>query len=265
MGLSRRVTKGRGGGRGANGRGGGRGASGRGGFRARGGGRGRGRAQPWTVKATLCATGGRCGRKCRPIETARGVDKLGNNRQFVKVDRISTWLCKSVTGKTGLGKWSRLCPILTTVGKAYLAAVDPGSYTPPDVEVAPADVAHDPMEKMQLQEVELATPSPEELAKKKAKTKAMFSNQVVEVRVPQDSELLARRTKDARVIRILAKPADHRVFWIDEEDLDWLVRVMIVEFDLRGVPQLREQEYGSLPAPPPPAAHEDSFFGASRT
>ena len=167
MGLSKRVTKGRGGGRGANGRGGGRGASGRGGVRARGGGRGRGRAQPWTVKATLCATGGRCGRKSWPLETTKGVDKAGNNRTFVKIDRASAWLCKSVTGKTGIAKWSRLCPILTTVSAAYLAVVDPDSYTAPEVDVAPADVVHDPMDKMQLEGVESAAPSREEPRKEK--------------------------------------------------------------------------------------------------
>ena len=46
----------------------------------------------------------------------------------MKVDRFSTWMCNSVTGKTGLAKWSRLCPILKTVSAAYLAAVDPDSY-----------------------------------------------------------------------------------------------------------------------------------------
>ena len=173
-------------------------------------------------------------------------------------------MCKSVTGKTGLAKWSRLCPILTTVSAAYLAAVDPDSYKAPEVDVTPADVVHDPMDKMQLEGVESATPSREDASKEKRRTKTVFSNQVVEVRVPQDSELLARRTKDARVIRILAKPADHRVFWIDEEDLDWLVRVMIVEFDLRGVPQLRELEYGSVPAQPAPAAGASSVEGAGQ-
>ena len=263
MGLAKRATKGRGGGRGANGRGGGRGASGRGGGRARGGGRGRGRA-PWSLKASLCATGGRCGRKCYPLETTRGVDTLGHNRQFVKVDRFSTWLCKSVTGKTGLAKWSRLCPILTTVSAAYLAAVDPDSYKAPEVDVTPADVVHDPMDKMQLEGVESTAPPSEELAKKRTRTKAVFSNQVVEVRVPQESELLARRTQDARVIRILAKAADNRVFWLDEEDIDWLIRVMIVEFDLRGVPQLREQEYGSAPARPAPTASASSVEDAGQ-
>ena len=173
-------------------------------------------------------------------------------------------MCKSVTGKTGLAKWSRLCPILTTVSAAYLAAVDPDSYKAPEVDVTPADVVHDPMDKMQLEGVESTAPPSEELAKKRTRTKAVFSNQVVEVRVPQESELLARRTKDARVIRILAKAADNRVFWLDEEDIDWLIRVMIVEFDLRGVPQLREREYGSIPAQPAPAAGASSVEGAGQ-
>ena len=67
------------------------------------------------------------------------------------------------------------------------------------------------------------------------------------MRVGHDSELLARRSDEARTIRVLAKPGDHRIFWLDEEDLDWFIRTMIVEFDLRGQPQLRENEYGGVP------------------
>ena len=83
----------------------------------------------------------------------------------------------------------------------------------------------------------------------------------MELRVPHESELLARRSKDARVIHVWAKPGDPRVFWLDEEDLDWLIRIMIVEYDLGGVPQLRDCDYGSVPAPP--SCHTSQASAAS--
>ena len=84
----------------------------------------------------------------------------------------------------------------------------------------------------------------------------------MEVRVPAESELLARRSQAARVIRLLAKPGDHRVFWLDEEDIHWLVSVMILEYELRGVPQLRADEYGGVRAQPAPGAQAPSVEGA---
>ena len=84
----------------SNGRGGGRargGGRGRGGGRVRGVGRDRGRqALPWQLRASLCATGGRCGKKLWPMETSTAVDASGVNRQFVKVEQRALELTRSV-------------------------------------------------------------------------------------------------------------------------------------------------------------------------
>ena len=203
------------------------------------------------------------------MENTTAVDAGGVNRTFVKMEQHALWLTKSVTGG-GLTKSLKLCPIYKQIRELFLATVDPEAYVAPDVDVVPADMVQDPMYAMRLDGVDLAAPGGEDMCNMGAankRTKSKFQNQVVELRVPHESELLARRSKDARVIRILAKPGDHRVFWLDEEDLDWLIRIMIVEYDLRGVPQLRDREYGSVPALPAPAAQassvEDAGVGAN--
>ena len=144
------------------------------------------------------------------------------------------------------------------------ATVDLAPYAAPDVDAAPAS-----MDAMRLDGIDFAAPGAEDTrnsGKRKRGRPRLHSNpkfqgQVVELRVPHESELLARRSKDARVIHVWAKPGDPRVFWLDEEDLDWLIRIMIVEYDLGGVPQLRDCDYGSVPAPP--SCHTSQASAAS--
>ena len=140
MALKKSATKKASNGR-ANGRGGGRGASGRGGGRgrgsgqARGGGRGLGRGPlPWKLKASLCATGGRIGRKLFPLETTQAVDSEGKIRTFAKIETTCAWLAKSVTGGW-LYKALKMCPILKQIRGTFLAAIDPDAYEAPDPRI----------------------------------------------------------------------------------------------------------------------------------
>ena len=225
-------------------------------------------ARSWQLKASLCGTGGRCGRKLFPLEVDTTVDAAGANRKFVKVEQHALWSCKSVSG-IPIQNITKLCPILKQIREMLQATVDAETYAAPDVDAAPADVVHDSMDAMRLDGIDFEAPGEEDTrnsGKRKRGRPRLHSNpkfqgQVVELRVPHESELLARRSKDARVIHVWAKPGDPRVFWLDEEDLDWLIRIMIVEYDLGGVPQLRDCDYGSVPALP--SCHTSQASAAS--
>ena len=59
---------------------------------------------------------------------------------------------------------------------------------------------------------------------------------VVELQVPEESTLLGIRDAQKRAVSLLQKGTDLRIFWLHVDDVEWLVGVMIQEYDLRGVP-----------------------------
>ena len=116
-------------------------------------------------------------------------------------------------------------------------------YSDLDVEVPDAP---DPMDEMNVTE--------EEPVRKIGKTKAehyVFRPHIYQVKMPvSPPEALGPVVE--RVVRVYV--GQYNVLWVHEEDIEWLLRYMFVQHQLKGVPSVHDDDVG--PGGPPPCPCE---------
>ena len=179
----------------------------------------------WTtpqVRMQLTCTGGMLGKKQEPVDAARHPITHGT---FVKMTTSDRWLQRMVTGLTGNTCLASTTLLRTLVNKT-MASRDHGNGPPSDQD--------DPMNELVYDDAGNSPPDAN-ASRASATASRIPTNAILEVTMPELCQT-GRVHCDGKTRSVKLWYRGKRCLWIAQEDIEWAMSYMRVEFDTCGVP-----------------------------